>query len=346
MLECRLSECEAVEKPIQFEGRKVLKMTTHAPGNLIWHYTTLDTLEKILSTQTLLATEANFQNDPNEVSYARGITAAALERAVVRHQGAGRSLMGLASRMDDPGQSSVNLDRLLDDSRFLLCGSADGDSMYCWRTYGAIGSVGCAVGLDPAVALGIKDLTSNYEASWQAVSYFPKELQDEVDTLIDKVVVEYQQSGTKTEAPNFGELIIGYARIQTLILSLAKSPSYADEKESRITVTKPPPSAISFGAGKSGPRPRVALTTLAPSPGGPTEDDDALPIREIRLGPASPRDAERSLRWILAVHGYALDGVHEFEDYDDGRGNSIRNMWLNQDRIVRISRSKHAFRDV
>jgi hypothetical protein len=264
----------------------------------------------------------------------------------VRHEGPGQSLVNLANEMDDPWHFGVNLARLLDTSRFLLCGSADGDSMYCWRTYGAIGSVGCAFGLDPAIPLGIKEPSGKYRASWQSVSYSSKELRDQVDTLIDEIFNEYQESEIGHDGPNFGVLITGYARIQTLVLSTAKSHSYADEKESRITVTKPPPFAIRFGAGKSGPRPRVALTTLAPSPGGPTEDDDALPIREIRLGPTSPRDAERSLRWILAAHGYSLDGVEEFEEYDDELGNAFRNMRLNQERRVRISHSKHAFRDV
>ncbi|MCP2032606.1 hypothetical protein L1277_002716 [Okibacterium sp. HSC-33S16] len=321
-------------------------MTQPNPKNLVWHYTTLETLEKILSTQTLLATEANFQNDPNEVSYAQSMITAALERARGRHKGAGNFLVDLAKHLNDPPYSSVNLDRLLDGSRFLLCGSADGDSMYCWRTYGAIGDVSCAVGLDPAVPLGIKESTSRQKTSWQSVSYSTKELQNQVDSLIDQIIEEYQESGVGDEAPNHGVLITGYSSIQTLILSAAKSPSYADEREFRITVTDPPRTAIRFGAGKAGPRPRVGLTTLAPSPGGPTEDENALPIREIRLGPTAPLGAEQSLRWILAAYGYSLDGVQEFEMYEDERGNTVRNARLNQSRRVRVSLSEHAFRDV
>lgn len=321
-------------------------MTTHKPKNLVWHYTTLETLEQILGTQTLLATEANFQNDPHEVSYAQGMIREALERSVVRHSGAGKSLLQLANSMDAPWNSSVNLDRLLESSRFLLCGSADGDSMYCWRTYGAIGSVGIAVGLDAGVPLGIKGTSAGHGGVWQPVSYSSTDLQDHVDTLIDEIVDEYRESGIEADFPNYGVLITGYASIQTFILANAKSPSYADEKESRITVTNPPPNAIRFGAGRSGPRPRVALSVLAPSAGGPSEDDEALPIREIRFGPTSPRGAERSLRWILAAHGYSLDGLHEFEEYADEYGNPIQHMWLNRERSVRISHSKHAFRDV
>jgi hypothetical protein len=321
-------------------------MTTNPPTNLVWHYTTLETLEKILSTQTLLATEANFQNDPNEVSYAQGILHAAIARAVEKHQSAGRSLKNLASHFANPGKSIVNLDRLLESSRFLLCGSDDGDSMYCWRTYGAVGSVGCAIGLDPVVPLGVKGMRGEQRTTWEPVSYSASNLEDKVDRQIDTIVHEYEQSGSEADGRDFGELISGYASIETLILSVAKSPSYADEKESRITVMNPPSAAIGFGAGRSGPRPRVALTTLAPSPGGPSEDENALPIREIRLGPTSPRGAERSLRWILAAHGYSLDGVHEFSGYDDERGSPIRHVWLNEDRIVRISLSEHAFQDV
>jgi hypothetical protein len=146
---------------------------------------------------------------------------------------------------------------------------------------------------------------------WQPVSYCSEELQARVDALIDEIVIEYQESGTDQDGSNLGVLIAGYARIQTLILSAAKLPSYADEKESRIAVINPPSSAIMFGAGKAGPRPRVALTTIAPSPGGPTENDDALPIREIRLGPASPRGAEHHFA------GYLLPMVTHLTDFPD-----------------------------
>jgi hypothetical protein len=200
------------------------------------------------------------------VSYALAMITSALERARVRHERAGQSLLDLASDMDDPWNFSINVDRLLEGSRFLLCGSDDGDSMYCWRTYGAIGSVGCAIGLDPAIRLGIKESSGKYGASWQAVSYSSEELEEQVDMLIDEIVDEYQQSGTDTDAPNFGELIVGYARIRTLILSIAKSPSYADEKESRITVTNRRP-LQSSSALANRDLVRVAITTLAPAPG-------------------------------------------------------------------------------
>lgn len=34
--------------------------------NLVWHYTTLEALQSILATNTLLATEVSYQNDPRE----------------------------------------------------------------------------------------------------------------------------------------------------------------------------------------------------------------------------------------------------------------------------------------
>lgn len=320
----------------------------NSSDNLIWHYTTLDTLEKILESNSLLATEASFQNDPSEVSYARGLIDAALVRARERHSGPGNVLRGYVEYMDEPNGSRINLQGLLDASRFLLCGSSDGDSMYCWRTYGDVGTVGCAIGLDPAMQLGIEGSLPNHAASWQSVSYSSADMQEEVDTLIDTFVRDYMDSGDGPDRPDLGELIIGYASLETLVLSKAKSPSYADEKESRITVRNPPPSAIKFGAGKSGPRPRIALKAVGPTQGGTREHDDdvALPIRAIRLGPTSPRGAERSLRWLLTAHGYSIDGVYEEEEYESENGHLGRNRRLNQTRKVNILTSRHEFRDV
>lgn len=53
---------------------------THASDELIWHYTTLETLALILSSKSLLATEAGFQNDPGESIYADTILTEALTR--------------------------------------------------------------------------------------------------------------------------------------------------------------------------------------------------------------------------------------------------------------------------
>ncbi|WP_202564032.1 DUF2971 domain-containing protein [Agreia sp. COWG] len=321
-------------------------MSTPDRDDLVWHYTTLETLELILRSQTLLATEASFQNDPNEASYARDLIAEGLERAENRHRGIGRQLKSIAANSESPYSVGLNLERLLSGSRFLLCASSDGDSMYCWRTYGAVGSIGCAIGLDPAVFLGVRGSGGEVPAAWQSVTYSKDKLEDLIDDRIDEIAKNYLATESIGHGPNLGELIVGYDDIQSLVFSLAKSPSYENEKESRITVTRPPAEALSFGAGPFGPRPRVALRTLTPQTGGPTENGEALPIQEIRLGPAAPRGAELSLRWVLATHGYSLDGLEEYEEYENERGEVIPNRRLNRDRAVRVSRSQHAYRDM
>lgn len=318
---------------------------THASDELIWHYTTLETLALILSSKSLLATEAGFQNDPGESIYADTILTEALTRAENEHTSVVRSIRSIASHLERGDQYTVNLDRLLARSRFLLCASRDGDSLYCWRTYAAIGQIGCAIGLDPSAPLVVKGDAVAKQYAWESVTYEDDELAKLADKIVSEVALDYQESGTLHDQPNFGVLIDGYAKLRGELIAKAKSRSYVDEKEARITVPSPPRAALVFGAGAAGPRPRIALRS-APEGGRYTSDDaQALPIREVRLAPSAPGRAEDSLRWLLCSNDYAVDGIPEFRTYVDQAGEEVSDYFLNRDRSVRISRSQHRFQD-
>jgi hypothetical protein len=314
--------------------------------DIVWHYTTLDTLAKILSSQTLLATEANFQNDPNEVAYSENLLKEAIKRASRKNSAFAATLAGIGKHVDEPGRYSLNINRLLETSRFLLCGSTDGDSMYCWRTYGAVGGVACAIGFDASVPLKVAGVRSSQSYRWTPVIYAESQVAAEVDALVEEIRKEYDASAIDSGEKNIGILIVGYGRIRSMITTLAKSASFSNEKESRITVRKPNPAALVIGAGAAWPRPRVALGSTTPSVTSSSEDNGALPIVEVRLGPAAPLEAKQSLEWILAAHKYSIDGVEEYVEYEDEQGNTLPDSYINEDRRVVISQSKHAFRNV
>ncbi|MFJ4253740.1 hypothetical protein [Microbacterium sp. NPDC090003] len=127
-------------------------------GGLIWHYTSLDVLATILESNCLLATEVSFQNDIRETVTADEALAAALTDLKADATmsafaySASRLLNDLDSGMHLSGSTESGL---LENSRFIVCASADSDSLYAWRTYGNTSSIGCAIGLDPSATLGV-----------------------------------------------------------------------------------------------------------------------------------------------------------------------------------------------
>ena len=74
----------------------------------LWHYTTVDSLEGILSSQKIFATEAHHTTDPNEFVHARSVAGDYLARLVVpdeatrRFRDAGRDLLEMAFGQEGP----------------------------------------------------------------------------------------------------------------------------------------------------------------------------------------------------------------------------------------------------
>ena len=82
-------------------------LSTPIPEKL-WHYTTVDALEGILSTQTVFATEVHHTTDPDEFTHARSVASDYLARIAIpdeaarRFKDAGRGLLNMAFSQDGP----------------------------------------------------------------------------------------------------------------------------------------------------------------------------------------------------------------------------------------------------
>lgn len=308
---------------------------TDPTDDLVWHYTSLNTLAAILSTGTLRATEVRFQNDPMEHELAQREFRAALDEVTASGHSAATTVK---SYWQDPTRNpfrSDNTYRLTRDSRYVLCGSTR-DNFFAWRTYGSVGSVGCAIGLDRGAALRLKNLKKAPQRSWQPVSYIDqaarRDLRQQLKQILNTHITNSTQSGEDNDPS--GDLIVAMDNLWLNFQAQAKHPSYTLEQESRVTVEKPPRKRVKFADGISGPRPYVELTGK----------NDRLPIREVMLAPGAPTDSEQSLRWILAFNKYPFEPTENYLGGTDEARNTVDDRVYDGSRTVRVSHSQHQYR--
>jgi len=326
---------------------------SRTPGDLVWHYTTLDTLALILQSNSLLATEVSFQNDIRETVTADAAFREALTslKAVDKYHQFARAALRF---LDDEDQwqatvSSVSQE-LTRNARFILCASNDPDSLYAWRTY-AHGGISCAIGLDPKVALGVVDPDANPSQHrvrhWRPVVYSPAKIRQEAERILvrlgDQWLRERGDGLTEHSADAaFGVIVTNLAEARSRVRASAKDPAFADEHEQRVTVDGVSFKALMTTPSSMGPRPQVRLVASSQRRWGERHEraDVApkLPIRAIRLGPDAPDSAKPATQWLLLANGYQLDP--DYAD-DDDPGPHTPLTW---ERTVILDRSAHPYR--
>lgn len=333
--------------------------------NLVWHYTTLEALQSILSTHTLLATEVSYQNDPREPE--TGVELVAETLSLLEDVPAYERFARAAQRWyhewrNGNGHIQGRVGRLVGNSRFIFCASTDPDNLYAWRTYGAGLRTGCAIGLDPNVPLGMLADQSGHDVStvakWTEVIYDPKRrLEFAMGHLIvvgdawknaaevdDELAREHLRNGRPEheagEDSRFNVMFNELADAVSAITAVAKHQSFQDEREVRVTFADVA-NGVVFSPGARGPRPRIRLAAserwgqVVGSPQG------LLPIRAIVLAPNAGREAATTAEWLLHAHDYPLD-PYEFVD-ESGPEPILRS---DPSTAIEIYRSTHPYRDV
>lgn len=319
------------------------------PPELVWHYTSLGALISILTSNTLMATEVTFQNDPYEERSAHKAMKTLLDSIGDEKdlKGFPRGALSIFEYMQVGDPYDLNADRLLAASRFILCASVNGDSLYAWRTYGSVGSIGCAIGLDRSAPLGIvKSPAPVVTDPWQNVTYSEDALTEELAPRVRQLAEHWKREASSgQDGDPQGVLLDRIGPLWADVRSRAKHTSYKDEEEARVTIVAPRRESVNFCDGRFGPRPHVLLgaadTWGAASPG-----TERLPIRAVRLGPDAPESAIDSVRWLLAMNDYVIDGELDWGEWEDEWG--VRQMGdrLDKSGMVRIERSVHAYRNV
>lgn len=321
------------------------------PDELVWHYTTLDTLTHILQSNSLLATEVSFQNDIRETTTA---------------DDAFREVLDRLHGTDDYRVFATEALRFLDDedtwepfvpspthaltrnARFIVCAAGEPDSLYAWRTYAQQG-IGCAIGLDPDVPLGIVDPTGTRHRvrHWRKVVYSPGQVRKEAQRILLRLADEWRNRAGDMATQHdldeaFGVLVLNLVDARSRVRAIAKDPSFKDEDERRVTVESVSRHALMTTPSNMGPRPHVRLVAVEDGRWGDAviraDLAPKLPIRAIRLGPNAPESADAATQWLLFANGYPLDPVHVDED------NVRPGSELTWEHAVVIDRSDHPYR--
>jgi hypothetical protein len=335
-------------------------------SGLVWHYTTLETLQYILESGALLATEVSYQNDPREPDTGRDAVRAALEqlRSYPVYEVFSREALRWHKEWDDHfGFIGGRSGELVGRSRFIFCASSDPDNLYAWRTYAGAGRTGCVIGLDPAKPLGLLDergsATSVELSQWSDVIYEPDELLRfsigklkavgdawNAERQHDMADVQAQEargiSNERLQNPDtaFVVLLKDFARATAEITAVGKHQSFRDEHETRITVSGTN-SGIVFSPGVDGPRPRVRLVTSSRWGEVLKTAASPLPIRALILAPDARTNALTTAQWLLHANGYPLDPVFGIDE-----SGPIPYLSADSTGTVDIYRSSHPYRNV
>lgn len=323
-------------------------------GALVWHYTSLEALHEIVKTNSLLATEVSYQNDISETTTADDAFNAALERfddvdpAFVRCVREGIEIADSGV----PSDSQVETASLLSRARFILCASADGDSLYAWRTYGGAG-LRCAIGLDRGASLGI--VTSRTDRGsvvtpWTKVTYDREQVEayaaDQIKRLLERWD-SFDAADPDEVSRRFFEIsMMDLPGARSLLRAAAKEPSFSDEREWRVTVEPHGAEAIFVSPSTMGPKPRMRLRAAAGWGESVSESAPAprLPIRAIRLAPGSGGPSVLSgVRWLLMTNGYPIDHGYAEVGVDERGGIHFSVDWSE---TVLVSASDRPYRAV
>ncbi|WP_165971298.1 hypothetical protein [Microbacterium oleivorans] len=333
---------------------------------LVWHYTTLDSLQLILESGSLMATEVSYQNDPREPETANEVIHEALQTLQGEKRYAAFATDAIRWRKQEHDSNGFIMGdatgALINGSRFIFCASVDPDNLYAWRTYAAGSQVGCAIGLDPLVPLGVVSDTDQADVpmtSWRPVIYGEDELlayaTDRLRAVGDvwnaadaedqvhvrrQVAAGVPHADAASDPTSFAVLVTDLASAASEVTAVAKHASFRDERETRLTV--PDASfAVTFSPGRSGPRPRIRLGTAARWGQVVSTDRAPLPIRAITIAPNASRDAARTAQWLLLANGYPLDPVAVFDEDADQP-----TMRWDSTPVIKFFTSTHPYRDV
>lgn len=333
---------------------------------LVWHYTTLEVLQLILASNTLLATEVRYQNDQREPETAREAIKEGLRK--LSKDPAYSNFAHRTLRWDQLEREHHGFDRgrsgaLLASSRFIFCASTDPDNLYAWRTYSGGSQTGCAIGIDPDAPLGVIGKKSEERAvsfaQWSDVIYNRRRLLEfsvaklkavgdlwngENLRSIEEVSEQEKEgaSGSNMLYPDYelSVLLQEYPEAVAEITAVAKHGSFRDEHETRITLSGVA-SGVTFTPGSHGPRPRVRLASTKQWGQVRKEPSDRLPIRAIVLAPNARPEAETTVDWLLHGHGYPIDAEAVVDE--DG---PTPLLYFNGAHTIDTFRSKHPFQDV
>lgn len=212
----------------------LLKHLNQAPPPILYHYTSMNVLEKITDSGVLWASEARFLNDSTEFEHARDYIRGKLENRATKKR----------ALLDRLKEDLTIIDRRFDEHDvFIASFSGEGDSLPQWRGYCSAGH-GVAIGFNPDALTGgefeiskhfrpVPDDEPTFERSILKCAYTDKEKTKLVGDSLDSYfyVIEGKHSSL---SPNRGATFL-LSTIQ-MCRPLFKNASFKEEKEWRLVV--------------------------------------------------------------------------------------------------------------
>jgi hypothetical protein len=257
--------------------------TSKSEPAVVYHYTGVDTMMKIVDNGCLWATSIKYLNDVKEYEHFRDLVRKNIPKFIEGHtlKRDERELLEEFCRPKNTGEATKFVQAIGSSGPFVASCSSDDDSLPQWRSYCPNGN-GVAVGfrvdcLKLARAVGLEFLHSSIR--FGAVEYM--ELSDElrVDAEIQKAVstaIQEQRQARlfrRRRATADGDMTLHYfSRAIDQLAPFVKHPSFSTENEYRLLFD-------TFLGGQDVINYRASRTTLTPyvrmeipEPQTPTQD--------------------------------------------------------------------------
>jgi hypothetical protein len=245
----------------------------------IYHYTSTEALYGILASNCFWMTDYRYLNDPSEFTHSLSI----IELCLNCHSG--EFPVGVLGQLKEffNYTSSVTGNKV---GPCILSFSQDGDSLYQWRAYADDGT-GVCIGIEPPRG------DDCYIRNLRRVIYDRKEQ----ELLVQQRIKEFLDICGRHDIHSWKATHILY-RVLMRLGTYLKHHAYRKEREWRYS---------NFMAGSSDMPVRLTRRGLVPYFRATqiVDDNNKLPIREIRLGPRQDEPKSKyAVELLLRQHGY------------------------------------------
>jgi hypothetical protein len=264
------------------------------PQGPIYHYTTGDSLIRIIESGELWSTQAACMNDAKELIYAieRLADRAKLQKEVFANNQLGPLWRAFDEFIANPDVTAASV--------FLTCFSEKDDDLSQWRAYGG-GEGGYSIGFDGKKLI---ELGHSNEVFLFPVDYDESKQNVLLDDVI-KWLIELYLRPEKTLSPSqveawAVELVRFWLSNVAPFAVIFKHPTFKEEQEWRLWQSLRPDEKKKFRF-----RQRASLMSRHVPIRIPK-----LPIVSVRVGPTRHPDPSRiAVGDLLAKHDYALDNI-------------------------------------
>jgi hypothetical protein len=224
---------EVMNRVFQFFGEWRARFLAGGPTppSCLYHYTGVDALVKIVSTNELWGTNAVFMNDQTEISHAASLLARVVEADASGPPNAGFS----TSRVSSDGairQVLMQLHSYIEV--YVACFCVEPDLLSQWRGYGGLGG-GYAIGFGPE---GLKALGGG-ALSLVHVVYDEAEQERQIRDLVNGWRSVFDPEMLLEDGWSQGMAAALFAQAFGLLATSFKNKAFAEEQEWRLLYLRP-----------------------------------------------------------------------------------------------------------